>query len=109
MRNTVPPYHLDNLLDTNPPQTYEAEAAATVAASNNWEALYPHTQAISLAQVEVYLDDFIGILQGGPDERRQMTRHLLRAIGKLFLPNTKDDTARKEPILLKNIHKCDVT
>ena len=62
MRNTVPPYHLDNLLDTNPPQTYEAEAAVAVASDNNWEALYPHAQAISLAKVKVYLDDFIGIV-----------------------------------------------
>ena len=27
MRNTVPPRHLDNLVETNPPQTYEAEEA----------------------------------------------------------------------------------
>ena len=38
-RNKAPPRHLENLVDTNPPQTYEAEAAATVAASNNWESL----------------------------------------------------------------------
>ena len=62
MRNIVPPRHLDNLVETNPPQTYEAEAAVAVAAKNNWEALYLHAQAIALAKVKVYLDDFIGIV-----------------------------------------------
>ena len=36
-----------------------------------------------------------------------MTRHLFHAIGDLFRPNYKDDTAREEPIFLKNLRKGD--
>ena len=37
-----------------------------------------------------------------------MMRHTFRAIGKLLRPNTKDDTAREEPISLKKLNKGDV-
>ena len=46
-RNTAPPHQLENLSDTNPPQTSEAWAAVTVAAENNWKPCTrtrgPHT------------------------------------------------------------------
>ena len=38
-----------------------------------------------------------------------MTRHLFCAIDELFRPNTKDDTAREEPISLKNLRKGNAT
>ena len=59
----------------------------------------------ALSHVEVYLDDFIGITQGRPTERRQMTRHLFRTIHELFCPNNKEYIAREEPISLKKIRK----
>ena len=80
MRHTAPPHHLENLAETKLPDTTEEEAAAISAANKDWEALSPHARATSLAHVEVYLDDFIGIIQGGEKEKRQMTRHLFRAI-----------------------------
>ena len=80
---------------------------ATLEADSNWEALSPHARATALAHVEVYLDDFIGITQGGPTERIQMMRHLFRAIDELFCPNNKDDIAREEPISLKKLRKGD--
>ena len=36
-----------------------------------------------------------------------MTRHVFRAIDKLFRPNNKDDIAQEEPISLKKIRKGD--
>ena len=65
----------------------------------------PHTWATALSHVEVYLDDFVGIIGGGPTERRKMTRHLFRAIDDLFRPNNEDDTAWEEPISLKKLRK----
>ena len=61
----------------------------------------------SLAYVEVYLDDLIGITQGRTTERRQMTPHLFRTINELFRPNNKGGIAQEEPISLKNLRKGD--
>ena len=80
---------------------------ATMEADSNWEALSLHARAIALPHVEVYLVDFIGITQGGPMERRQMTRHLFCAIGELFRPNNTDGIAQEEPISLKKLRKSD--
>ena len=63
------------------------------------------SSAVTLAYVEVYLDDFIDIVQGGPTERRKITRHLIHTIDNLFRPNDKDDTVREEPISLKKLRK----
>ena len=61
MRQTAPPHHLENLADTNTPETSAQEVAATLEADNDWEALSLHARATALAHVEVDLDDFIGI------------------------------------------------
>ena len=69
-RHTAPPHHLEHLADKKPPETTAKEVAAILSADKDWKALYPHTRATSLAHVEVYLDGFIGITQGGATERR---------------------------------------
>ena len=107
MRHTAPPHNLEDLAETKPPETTAEEVAETLVANKYWEALSPHAQATALAHVEVYLDDFIGITQGGAKERRQMTRHLFRNIDELFRPNNKDGIAREEPISLKKPRKGD--
>ena len=89
-RHTAPPHHLEDLADTKPPQTSKGEATATLDADKNWEALSLHARATALLHVEVYLDDFIGITQGGPTDRQQMTQHLFRAIDEIFRPKNKD-------------------
>ena len=105
MRHTAPPHHLENLAETKPPEITAREIAATLVADKDWEALSPHAQDTALAHVEVYLNDFIGITQGGAKERRQMTRHLFRTIDELFRLNNKDYIAREEPISLKKLRK----
>ena len=107
MCHTTPPHHIENLEDTKPPNISAEEVAATLEANSDWEALSLHTRATALAHVEVYLDDFISITQGGPTERRQMTRHLFRTIDEIFRPNNKDEIAREEPISLKKLRKGD--
>ena len=64
-RHTAPPHHLENLAGKKPPETTAKEVAATLVAKKHWEALSPHARATALAHVEVYLDDFISITQGG--------------------------------------------
>ena len=109
MRHNAPPHHLEDLADTKPPQTSSEDSEATLEDNSNWEALSPHARATALSHVKVHLDDFIGIVQRGPTERRQMTRHLFCAINYLFRLNAKDDTTREESIPPKKLHKGDVT
>ena len=54
----------------------------------------------SLAQIKVYLDNFIRVVQGGPTERNQMTRHLFCSIYKSFFPNINRYRAQEEPIYI---------
>ena len=67
----------------------------------------PHALSTALAHVEVYLDDFIGIVQGGPTERRKIMQHIFHDIKDFLRPKDKDNTAREGPISLKNLRKGD--
>ena len=67
-RHNTPPHHLEDLSDTKPPQTSVHDIDATLDTENNWEALSLHPWATALDHFEVYLDDFIRIVQGGPTE-----------------------------------------
>ena len=71
--HNAPPHRLKDLADNKLPHTSVQDPDATLQSNKNWDALSPHTWATALAHVKVYLDDFIGIVQGGPTERRQMT------------------------------------
>ena len=105
--HNTPPHRLKDLADTKTPQTSVEDTEATLEAGSNWESLSPQAWVTALAYVEVYLYEFISIVQGVPTERRQMTRHLFCAIDNLFQLNDKDNTAREEPISLKKLCKGD--
>ena len=51
--------------------------------------------------------DFIGVIQGGPEDRIHMTRQLFQYIDELFSRKKQLDMAIEEPIYLKNIEKGD--
>ena len=72
-RHNTPPHHLKDLADTKPPQKSVHNTDATLKAHKIWDTLSLYARATALANVKVNLDDFIGIVQGGPTERRQMT------------------------------------
>ena len=59
-----------------------------------------------LSRLELYLYNFIGIIQGGAEEWRQMKKHLFCSIDLLFRPNNPLDMAREKPISLKKLVKC---
>ena len=90
-----------------PLQTKPEEVAATQAVDNNCKGLSPHARAKVLAHVELYLNYFIGIVQGGLEEILQINWNLLCDIDELFHPKTKGETASKDPILLKKLCKGD--
>ena len=70
---------------------------------SRWATLYIKQRADAITCANVYLDDFISILQGGPQEQTQMTRHIFTMVDKVFRPNTPEDTHRKEPIYVKKL------
>ena len=59
------------------------------------------------ANVNVYLDDFISVVQGGAREGCQILRHLFRQIYWVFLYNEEADTNRKYPISIKKLGQGD--
>ena len=61
----------------------------------------------ALAHVGVYLDNFIGVVQGQPEERKHITWHLSSFIYSLFQTKNPLKMAREEPILLKKPAKGD--
>ena len=72
------------------------EMAAESRAANNagslddqvdaiWENLPEEQRFTAKSNVNVYLDDFISVVQGGPRERRQMLWHLFHQIDLIYL------------------------
>ena len=70
------------------------------------EALSLHTRATDLSHIEVYLDDFIGIMQRRTLEIHQIMQYLFCAIDDLFSRNDKNNTVHKQYILIKNSAKA---
>ena len=68
-------------------------------ADKHWRDLPTRAHQAALSHVEVYLDDFIGVVQGVPEEHKQMTWHLFSSIDYLFRPNNPLDMAMEEPNL----------
>jgi hypothetical protein len=59
---------------------------------------------------DVYVDDFIGMVQGGSAHRRHVKRTLLHALDTVFRKlEPGDDPHRQEPASLKKMRKGDAT
>jgi len=57
-----------------------------------------------LGYVDVYMDDFIGLVQGTPRRRKMLCRVLMHAINKVFCPPSLDELpAQQEPLLVKKM------
>ena len=81
--------------------------APTTKADASWESLPAKQRASATENVDVYLDDFISVVQGGPRDRCQILWHLFNQIDRVFRPNKDADTDRKYPISLKKLGKVD--
>ena len=69
--------------------------APKTQADASWENIPSDQRAAKKANVDVYLDDFISVVRGGPSERRQMLRHIFHQIDTVFRPNEEADTNHK--------------
>ena len=54
---------------------------------DSWEHLPAEQHSSAMANVDVYLDDFISVVHRYPRERRQMLCHLSHQIERVFRPN----------------------
>ena len=63
--------------------------------------------AAATENVDVYLDDFISVVQGGPRESCQILQHLFQQTERVFHLNEEGDTNKKYPISLKKLGKGD--
>ena len=76
-------------------------------ADASWEHLPEEKRSAAKANVDVYLNDFISVFQGGPRERHQMLRHLFHQIDRVLRPNEEADNNRKYSINLKKLEQGD--
>jgi len=60
-----------------------------------------------LEHVDVFVDDFIGLVQGSKRRRRNLRRTLLHAIDDVFATPLPHETNRKEPTSVKKLLKGD--
>ena len=72
-----------------------------------WEHLPAEQRYAARANIDVYLDDFISVIQGAPMERCQILWHLFHQINRVFCPNKEADTDRKYPISQNNLGQGD--
>jgi Reverse transcriptase (RNA-dependent DNA polymerase). len=61
------------------------------------------------AEVDVYVDDFIGVAQGDTPRLEQVRDTLMHTIDEVFRPNDNKDAQRAEPISLKKMDKGDAS
>ena len=92
------------------PQQYPRNAVGKFPdpiSNTQWERNSPQQRSATVAKVDVYLDDFVSVVQGGPTERRKMSRHIFPSIDRVFRPNNKGDTHHKDPISWNKLGKGD--
>jgi hypothetical protein len=58
--------------------------------------------------VDIYVDDYLGLVQGGPQRQNRVRRILFESIDSVFRPLSSDDpSTRQEPISVKKLLKGD--
>jgi Reverse transcriptase (RNA-dependent DNA polymerase). len=63
-----------------------------------------------LAEVDVYVDDFIAVAQGDREQLRNVRATVLHSIDSVFRPNDeRDPKTRSEPVSLKKLDKGDAS
>jgi hypothetical protein len=70
----------------------------------------PRGRPIPVKQWDVYVDDFIGLVQGGPHHRQHVKRALLATLDTMFRRlSPSDGPFRQEPAYIKKMKKGDAT
>ena len=91
---------------------YEARAvddanASPTKADTSWASLPVEQRSAATENVNIYLDNFISVVQGGTRERCQMLRHLFYQIDQVFFPKEEAETNSRDPISLKKLGQGD--
>jgi hypothetical protein len=118
---TVPPHRLESAAHTLPaadsPTSFRSPAlpaipvaAAAVPAPSGVDPILRLLQARSriLASFDIYVDDYLGLVQGDHRRQSQVRQVLLHAIDQVFRPLEPGDfEGRKEPTSVKKLLKGD--
>ena len=104
-----PPHRHDTVADT--PTVLDRPPSRPVPTRRRQRPIPRPFPRGPVGSVDVYVDDFIGIVQGGPRRRRRIRRILFHAIDEVLRPNDAADAAaavpRKDPISVKKLLKGD--
>jgi hypothetical protein len=106
------PYRLDVLSESVAPPPLGGPPALTSPTADP----VPHRRAPqgrplpAVKKWDVYVDDFIGMVQGGWRHRRHVKRVLLHTLDRVFRPlDSGDSEQRQEPASVKKLRKGDAT
>ena len=86
---------LEILAEAPPGDCDKLREEREASANKYWNNIPAQAQKAALMHVEVYLDNLIGVVQGGPTERRHTTRYFPQSIEELFHPTNPLDVARE--------------
>jgi hypothetical protein len=106
------PHRLDVIGESPPPPI---QLSALVAAGPEPRPLPPRPQPRGRPSQpvkcwDVYVDDFIGMVQGNAHHRHHVKRILLHSLDQVFCPlESTDNPNRKEPASIKKMLKGDAT
>ena len=114
------PHHLDELASTlsaGASPSLPSPASDQPPTIQQYCQSLPHHRDPSLPSrldflhyIDVFVDDFIGLAQGGRKNRGHVRRVLLHAIDSIFRPLDKDDDPlRREPVSMKKLLQGDCT
>ena len=107
-----PPHQLDDLART---QDHNAKPKITTSSSTNNVLQFPPRSPLlhrptpkRTAYIDIFVDDFIALVQGCPHQLSRVRRSLFHNIDLVFRPlDLKDGTHRRQPISLKKLAKGD--
>ena len=96
------------LVPVPPPSRTSATTDASLTAPPSKPIHHPRFRR-PMRYADVYVDDFISLVQGTEDDRRQAMRTLLHVLDSVFRPRDpkRDSTFRQEPASVKKLKKGD--
>ena len=105
------PHLLSVLVDT--PMDPEDNSYTGIISSNLYASitarLPPSITVDLLSYSNVYVNNLIALVKGGPSDQRMVCNHVSHAIDKVFRPNAPVKSKLQEPNVLKKLKKEDGT
>ena len=106
------PHRLDSLAATLPPPLPDIPPGTALASATAFNLRPPPIRHLTrrLRCVDVFVDDFIALAQGGSRQRTHVQRTLMSAIDDVFRPlSPTDPSDRTEPISVKKLRAGDAS